>query len=211
VRWGETTSRRGAARRGRLDGVDGRAAVWRVCVCVRVCVFVCARVRVRAQARPGRAGRSGARAAVRSRRATALYRAAARPHARYLCAAPISPSRSAVPPCPCPLPARPPELRGRVLRRLLQLPQMQRVGVVRDPGGCSDGRKHRECWLKEQKHFNPAHIAGTRGPGAARSAGRRRRREQGSSGVGAGCSTRRLPRHQVDHRLHGRHTNGSKS
>jgi hypothetical protein len=35
-----------------------------------------------------------------------------------------------------------------------------------DPGGCEDGRKHKECWLKQQKSFNPAHITGIRGPSA---------------------------------------------
>ncbi|GBF94044.1 peptidyl-prolyl cis-trans isomerase D [Raphidocelis subcapitata] len=34
-----------------------------------------------------------------------------------------------------------------------------------DPGGCSDGmRKHKECWLKEQKNLDPQHISGIRGP-----------------------------------------------
>ncbi|KAI8467349.1 MAG: cyclophilin-like domain-containing protein [Monoraphidium minutum] len=34
-----------------------------------------------------------------------------------------------------------------------------------DAGGCGDGRKHKECWLKEQKSLDPTHILGMRGPG----------------------------------------------
>ncbi|KIZ05729.1 peptidylprolyl isomerase D (cyclophilin D) [Monoraphidium neglectum] len=54
-----------------------------------------------------------------------------------------------------------------------------------DPGGCEDGRKHKECWLKQQKSFNPAHITGIRGPSVKWTSGARFTNEEALRQVAA--------------------------